>query len=92
VVTNPPDKKDEKMENKMTALEMAGQMDWAELTVTFPWGGHVTQEGRVNVVPQSFGYRSAVWVGNICLPADAVVKVDGDKATAYHHDNVQVLA
>lgn len=80
------------MENKMTALEMAGQMDWVELTVTFPWGGHVTQDGRVKVVPQSFGYRSAVWVGGICLPGDAAVTVNGDKATAYAADNVQVLA
>lgn len=76
------------MENKMTALEMAGQMDWVELSVNFPWGGHVTQEGRVNVVPESFGHRSAVWVGRICLPGDAVVMVDGDKATAYSSDNV----
>ena len=76
------------MENKMTALEMAGQMDWVELSVNFPYGGHVTQEGRVKVVPQSFGYKSAVWVGDICLSGDAVVTVDGDKATAYSQDNV----
>lgn len=76
------------MENRMTALEMAGLMDWVELSVNFPCGGHVTQEGRVKVVPQSFGHRSAVWVGGICLPGDAVVRVDGDKATAYSNDNV----
>lgn len=74
------------MKNKMTALEMA-QMNWVELTVNFPYGGHVTQQGRVSVVPQSFGYRSAVWVGGICLPGDAVVRVEGDKATAYSNDN-----
>ena len=76
------------MENKMTALEMAGLMDWVELTVNFPYGGHVTQEGRVQVVPHSFEYKSAVWVGSICLPGDAVVTVEGDKATAYSQDNV----
>jgi len=80
------------MENKMTALEMAGQMDWVELTVIFPWGGHVTQEGRVKPIPGSYGHRSAVWVGGICLPGDAVVTLFGDKATAYAHDNMQVLA
>jgi hypothetical protein len=76
------------MENKMTALEMAEQMNWVELSVNFPWGGHVTQEGRVSVVPESFGHRSAVWVGEICLSGDAVVTVDGDKATVYSNDNV----
>lgn len=76
------------MENKMTALEMAEQMNWVELSVNFPYGGHVTQEGRVKVVAQSFGHRPAVWVGDICLSGDAVVTVYGDKATAYSHDNV----
>lgn len=43
-----------------------------ELTVMFP-GGHVKVAGTVHLVCGGFSGRSALWVGDCCLPLDAEV-------------------
>jgi len=67
----------------MTAHEMASELEWAQVTVHFGWRGHVQVEGRVNVVPDSGGTPSAVWIGPLCLGLDTEVMLDGDKVTIH---------
>ena len=67
----------------MTALEMSEHLEWAEVTVHFPWHGHVTAEGRVNLIPGSGRAASCVWIGRLCLNVDTVVYVEGDKVNVY---------
>ena len=68
----------------MPALKMSEQLKWAEVTVHFPWHGHVTAEGRVRLTPRSdTGAPGAVWIGSLCLGLDNEVEVVGDKVTVF---------
>ena len=68
----------------MAALEMSEQLKWAEVTVHFPWRGHVTAEGRVKFIASSgVASSGAVWIGSLCLGLDTEVDVIGDKVTVY---------
>ena len=68
----------------MTALEMSEHLEWAEVTVHFPWHGHVSVQGRVHVVCKS-GTQSpcSVWIGPLCLGLNTEVDVIGDKVDVY---------
>ena len=67
----------------LTAREMASELDWAQVVVHFVWRGHVEVQGRVEVITNSDGEPSSVWIGPLCLGLETVVMLQGDKATIH---------
>ena len=62
---------------RMTALEMSEQLERAEAIVHLSGVGHFHAPGRVSVIGND------VWVGELCLQADAEVNVVGDTVRVY---------